>query len=208
MRRLTSIVACANNGAIGASNRLPWRVRSDMQFFRRTTLDQVVIMGRKTQQSLGGCLPRRNNVVVTHGFALFDSKVNCRSAGSIEEALVVADEITKKSQETYVVGGATMYEQFAPYVERYLITKIDKFVPDADTHFREEWLGDPSNWIVSLLEEGKADGDGNEADYKIYEYVSRESVLIRDKREAVFEQYKRRAKFNLLGSDGLDRAYA
>lgn len=195
MRQLTSIVAMNAEGAIGAANHLPWRVRSDLQFFRQQTLDQVVIMGRKTHDSLGGCLPRRTNIVVTHGFSLFPSSADCHSVGAIDEALVTADYRAKR-RDIFVIGGATMYEQFAPFVDRYLITRIDKDVPEADAFFRSGWMGDQSDWNSQIIAEGKADGQNDEADFQIWELVPKDPRVIAARRAAAIEAYRRRAAFH------------
>jgi dihydrofolate reductase len=174
MRRLTSIVAVNPQGAIGAGNTLPWRVRSDLRFFREQTRGHVVIMGRKTFQSLGKPLPDRKNIVVTRGFGLLPGHDDCRSAASIEEALVCAERWRAPAQEVIVIGGATMYEQFARYVDRYLITEIDKAVPDADTFLDPAIVGDVAGWSARTLAHGAADGAGDEADYRIFELVRRD----------------------------------
>lgn len=201
MRQLTSIVAMNDQGAIGAGNSLPWRVRSDMQFFRRTTLDQVVIMGRKTYQSLNGCLPRRSNVVVTHGFSLFSAGPDCRSAGAIDEALVTAAKAAKK-RDVFVIGGAMMYEQFAPYVDRYLITMIEKDVPNADTFFRETWLSDQGEWDQRLIAQGDADGEADEAGFAIWEFVAKSARAIAERRAEAIARYQQRGKRSLTSFAG------
>ncbi|MDG2533305.1 dihydrofolate reductase [Sphingomonas sp. HITSZ_GF] len=200
MRQLTSIVAMNAAGAIGAGNHLPWRIRSDLQFFRRQTLDQVVIMGRKTYDSLGGALPRRTNIVVTHGFSLFPTTAECSAVGAIDEALVAASRAPKK-KEVFIVGGASMYEQFSPYVDRYLITLVDKEVPDADTFFREAWLGDQSDWDSQIISEGIADGKDNEANFRIWEFLPKRPQIIADRRMAAIDALKRRASAGLSFSN-------
>ena len=59
------IFACDEQGAIGKDGDLPWRQSSDLQFFKRTTLNKTVVMGRKTWDSLGRALPKRRNIVMT-----------------------------------------------------------------------------------------------------------------------------------------------
>ncbi len=196
MRQLTSIVALNQHGAIGSGNRLPWRVRSDLQFFRKTTLDQAVIMGRKTYESLNGALPRRKNIVVTHRFSLFQESEEAQSVGSIQEALVAADRISKR-KEIFIIGGATMYEQFSSYVDRYLITFVDKDVPDADTFFKESWLGDLESWDQKIISHGRADGIKDEADFYVWEFKSKRAKLFAERRDAQISDYLNRADAKL-----------
>ena len=176
-------MAANEDGVIGAQNALPWRVRSDMRFFRQQTIGNVVIMGRKTHDSLGGCLPKRLNVVVTHGFKMFPEGEGCLSAGSIVEALARAEAKRARKQEVFIIGGASMYAQFAPYVDRYLITEIKKDVPDADTWFDGSALGSLADWDRTLLSEGKADGNGDEADFRILEFRSKNAAQIKQARD-------------------------
>ena len=181
---LTSIVARNADGAIGAANRLPWKVRSDLRFFRETTLDQIVIMGRKTHSSLGGCLPRRTNIVVTHDASSFDEDANCLAVGSVEEALFRAFRIASDTKQVFVIGGATIYRQFAPYVDRYLVTEVEKLVPDADAFFDERpILAAAGSWHQNLIKSGEADDVGDEASFRIMEYVARDGGKIASARE-------------------------
>lgn len=205
MRRLTSIVACNEQGVIGAHNRLPWKVRSDLLFFKKQTMGNVVIMGRKTHDSLGGCLPRRTNIVLTHNFALVDGHDECRSAGSVSEALVSASKAVTGRREAFVIGGATMYEQFAPYVDRYLVTVISKAVPDADTFFDDSEIRDVDFWSCQLIDEGEANEDGDEADYQIFEYIPRDVKLFADRRSKAIEGYKSGAKRRLFDAVEVSR---
>ncbi|OYY91785.1 MAG: hypothetical protein B7Y45_02135 [Sphingomonas sp. 28-66-16] len=198
LRSLTSILAVNEDGAIGAGNTLPWRVRTDLRFFREHTLRNVVIMGRKTYDSLGGGLPDRSNIVVTHGFGMFPTTPSCRAAGSIVEALLMADDIKTKKQEVLIVGGASMYEQFAPYVDRYLITEIQKPVPNADTFFDRAIIGNTRDWDIAVVAQGRADGLHDECDFTIYEFKVKDADRPMRRREGVLEDLKRRRRGQTL----------
>lgn len=192
MRHLTSIVALNEDGAIGEGNSLPWRVRTDLRFFRRTTIGHVVIMGRRTFDSLGKPLPERQNIVVTHRFALFPGTDSCRCSGGIVEAMALADRLsTRPRREVFVVGGASMYEQFAPYVDRYLITEVRKAVPGADTFFRREIIGNQRDWIWRTVLEAKANPDeGDEADFRIYEAIARDPSRFSSERSKALARFE------------------
>ena len=192
MRRLTSIVAVSADGAIGANNRLPWRVRSDLRFFREQTQSHVVIMGRRTYDSLGGCLPNRTNIVVTHGFGLFASTKHCKAAGGIEEAMVMAEDIRSTKQEVFVIGGSSMYEQFSSYIDRYLITEIEKAVSDADAFFNPAWIGSLDAWSIKRIDEGRANPPHDEVGYKIFEFCQLRPEATAAKRTAVIERARTR----------------
>lgn len=189
MHGLTAIVAMNEDRVIGARNALPWRVRSDMQFFKKTTTGNVIVMGRKTYDSVGGCLPNRVNIVVTHGFNMLATGENCLSAGSIVEALATAAAKCGRKQEVFIIGGASMYEQFAPYIDRYLVTEISKPVPDADSWFDSSVFGDTTQWSWKLVGSGLANDQGDEADYKIYEAKSTKASEIARIRTAAISQF-------------------
>jgi len=187
MKRLTSIVAVNADGVIGCGNALPWRLKTDMRFFRETTTGNVVLMGRKTFDSLGRkCLPRRANVVVSHSFNLFPETAECRAAHGIGDALFRATLAPKAYKEVFVIGGASMYEQFSPFVDRYLITLVEKAVPDGDTFFNQSFLGDPDRWLIRQLEQVPA-GPEDEAAFSIFEITSRERDEISRRRAAAIE---------------------
>lgn len=188
MKRLTSIVAMNHQGAIGVHNALPWRLKSDLRFFRETTSGNVVIMGRLTFESLGGKpLPHRSNVILSHSYNLLNETPDCVLALGIEEGLLRADRLAGPARDSFVIGGASMYEQFAPYVDRYLITLVDKAVPDADT-FVPEWLfGNADDWDIRQLARYSAD-ETNEADFMILELNSLRAAEIAEQRERVIER--------------------
>lgn len=183
MRRLTSIVAVNKQGVIGLGNALPWRVKSDLRFFREQTENNVVIMGRKTYDSLGKCLPRRFNVVVSHSFSLFPSTPDCQLQNSIGESLMAAERAPQRYKEIYIIGGASMYQQFASMVDRYLVTIVDKVVHDGDAFFDQSLIGDLENWDRKKLLSGDCNNDGDEASFAIFELNAREPELRRAARQ-------------------------
>jgi len=188
MRSLTSIVAVNRDGVIGRRNGLPWRLRSDMRFFREQTLDNVVIMGRKTFDSFGrGALPRRYNIIISSHFALFPEDSDCRTAAGVEDSLFRATLAPRIYKDSFVIGGATIYEQFAPFVDRYLITLVEKEVPDGDTFFNQEPLGDPDAWEIRPLLSCPA-SEADEAEFTIFEVLARNPELFRERRELAIER--------------------
>jgi dihydrofolate reductase len=143
--RLTSIVAIDRNGAIGCRNALPWKLKTDMAFFKSTTMNHSVLMGRKTFDSIGKKpLPNRKNIVLSHNGLLFDSTVDCCLALSVPESLAIATQ--SRSREIYVIGGAATYSEFAPLVDRYLVTVVDHIAEDADSFLAEEIRREFEGW--------------------------------------------------------------
>jgi dihydrofolate reductase len=190
MKSLTSIVAVGKFGAIGCRNELPWRLKTDMQFFKSQTVDNVVIMGRKTYDSIGGCLPKRTNMILSHNNILFESTNTCQLSLSLGEALFRAQAI--KGCETFIVGGASVYEQFAPYVDRYLITVVDKEVPDADAFLSDSIFGDPADWDKKTLANHPMTDGIDEASFSVFEWVARDNDQRRALRDSLVYDYSSR----------------
>ncbi|HZG47017.1 MAG TPA: dihydrofolate reductase [Allosphingosinicella sp.] len=193
MEHLTSIVAVNHDKIIGAGNALPWRLKSDLKFFRAETLGNVVLMGRKTYDSLGNTpLKGRFNVVVSHSFGLFDSSEEAVSATGIEDALFRASRAPKPFRRHYVIGGASMYDQLAPFVDRYLITLVDKEVPDGDTFFDDRFLKDQEHWELNELFR-KSASDEDEASFTVFEVLARDPAAFAERRREAIARGERQA---------------
>ena len=190
MKRLTSIVALNKEGAIGCHNGLPWRLKTDLRFFRNQTIGQVVIMGRKTLDSMGRPLPKRHNIVLSHNNVLFAKTPNSEVATSISEALVIANR--RKEDEVFVVGGASTYKQFSPLVDRYLITIVDKEVPDADAFFDQSIFSIESDWEWKRLDDVRYDPDHDEAPFQTFEMLHRRPDDMAAARSQLISDYESR----------------
>jgi dihydrofolate reductase len=166
--RLTSIVAIDRNGAIGCRNALPWKLKSDMAFFRSTTVGQTVVMGRKTYDSIGCALVHRRNVVLSHNATLFPSTPECQLVGSVDEALVRADK--NRSREVLVIGGAATYSEFAPLVDRYLVTFVDHVADDADAFIAPDILDEIRGWDSREIATHSASPGRDDYGFKILEF--------------------------------------
>jgi len=133
--RIVLVAAVGENGVIGADGEMPWHYPTDLRHFRETTTGHPVVMGRKTYESivadLGGPLPDRTNVVLSsRDLDLPDGAV---LADSLARALELATD-TPGGDTVYVVGGATVYEQFLDRADGMVLTEVPDS-PDGDTHF-------------------------------------------------------------------------
>ena len=132
------VAAVADNGVIGAAGELPWHLPDDLAHFRRVTTGNVVIMGRRTFESIGRPLPRRTNIVVTRqpGWSV-DGVI---AAASLAEALEVAEEY---DGDAMVIGGGQIYELAMPLADRQVLTEVHAN-PEGDAHYppfdRDDWL--------------------------------------------------------------------
>lgn len=121
--RISHIVAYRKaDGAIGYENQLLFRLAHDMLHFRRTTRDHVVVMGRKTWESIGRALPDRVNVVVSR--TVTNPLPNCVVFANLQSAMdwCLATHATK---HVFIIGGAELYRQTATIVGRVIATEID-----------------------------------------------------------------------------------
>ena len=136
----SAIAAMARNRVIGQDNGLPWRLPGDLKFFKATTLGKPVVMGRKTFQSIGRPLPGRPNIVVTRDpdFAAKGAAEGVHIARDIDSALDLAARLARETgaQEVMVIGGAEIYAQALPRLDRLYLTEIDAEI-EGDAHFPE-----------------------------------------------------------------------
>lgn len=132
--KLSLIAAVAANGVIGAGGDVPWQYPEDMTHFKRTTIGYPVVMGRRTFESirrdLDGPLPERQNIVLTSTPRRLPDSVT--AVTSITGALAEAND--SGASTTYVIGGATVYEQFLPRADELLLTELTAAF-DGDTVF-------------------------------------------------------------------------
>ena len=130
------------NHLIGKGGKLPWQIPEDLAWFKSQTLGHPVIMGRATWLSLGKALPGRQNIVLSSD-PNFNPK-GALTAASIADALSLC-----RGKDAFVIGGARVFEQFLPLVDRLFITHIDaEFV--GDTYFPSF---DLSAWQLLSCEE-------------------------------------------------------
>ena len=143
---VTLVAAVARNGFIGKDGALPWRISEDMQRYRRVTMGKVVVMGRKTWESIPAKfrpLPGRINVVVTRN-PDYPVPDGVERAPSLEAALAA-----HAREEVIVNGGGEIYARAMPRADALDITHVDRDV-DGDTFFpaidpvvwRETWRED------------------------------------------------------------------
>ena len=141
---LSHIVAVSKNHVIGNRGELPWSIPEDLKYFFNKTKNRVLIMGRKTFESLGQALPDRLNIILT-GRSDFKAE-NTVVFSSFEKALEYArrDEIIKKyGTEIFIGGGGEIYRQTLALMDRLYITRIhkeyegDAFYPQVPAQFKE-----------------------------------------------------------------------
>lgn len=134
MKNITIISAMSENNVIGLDGKLPWHIPEDLKHFRNLTLNNSVIMGRKTFESIGRVLPKRENIVITRQKDFYFD--NIKVANSLDDALNMA------TKNIYIIGGEEIYKQSLPIANILEITRIhknyegDKFFPKINY---DEW---------------------------------------------------------------------
>lgn len=160
---ISSIVATDKNNAIGKDNDIPWYLPADLKYFKKTTLNHHVIMGRKSYESIGFPLPKRTNIVITRDPFWIAS--NCLVAHSIEEALSIAHD--NGETEAFIIGGGTIYNQSAKLWDKLYITEVDIEVENPDVYFPKIEL---DQWSLIKSEEHQADEKNpHDFTFKVYE---------------------------------------
>lgn len=166
MPEISMIAAMAKNRVIGAGNAMPWHLPADLKHFKKITLGKPVVMGRKTYESIGCALPKRQNIVISRS-----DEFQCNDAivvNSVEQALHVAEksltetgvsrgesgDLTDNHNEIMIIGGGAIYALCLPLAERLYLTRIDLDVA-GDTVFPD--YEQAANWTTVSSERHEPD---------------------------------------------------
>ena len=130
---LSISVAVAKNNVIGKDNKLPWHISEDLKRFKRITSNKKMIMGRKAFESLPGILPNREHIIITRNK---NFKVDSNKVTIVHDLNSLIEKYSKCEDEVFVIGGAEIYKQFLPYVQKIYLTQIDETF-EGDTYWPE-----------------------------------------------------------------------
>ncbi|MBM7569883.1 dihydrofolate reductase [Aquibacillus albus] len=158
---ISLLVAMDRNRVIGYKNDLPWRLPKDLKFFKELTTNNVIIMGRKTFDSIKRPLPNRKNVIVTRDPSY--SQENCTVIHSLETVLEWNRQ--HPTVEYFIIGGGEIFKQALAVADRMYVTYIDEDFP-GDTYFPTY---DESEWIETNRVKGIKD-EKNPYDYYFIQY--------------------------------------
>jgi dihydrofolate reductase len=155
------LVAFDENRVIGKNNALIWHLPADLQRFKALTTDHVIIMGRKTYESIGKPLPNRTTIVITR-------QSDYKPAGiivsnSLEEAILKAKSISR--EDVYIVGGAEIYQLSLALADQILVTQLHDIF-DGDAFFPEISM---DTWEIVERERGVTD-EKNKFQYSFLTY--------------------------------------
>lgn len=157
--RISAIAAMSENRVIGNDNQLPWHLPADLKYFKKITQGSPILMGRKTYESIGRPLPNRKNIVITRDTG-FEAP-GCTVVNSIDTAFAMLSE----QEEVFVIGGAMLYQQILPRIQRLYLTIIHHNF-SGDAYFPEINL---SEWKEVSCEDHAADQE-NQYAYSFFVY--------------------------------------
>ena len=123
---ISIIAAIGKKRELGKDNKLLWHISEDFKRFKKLTTSSVVIMGRKTFESIGKPLPNRINILIT------------RDKNYLAEGVIIyhsLEEAVKNNPRAFIIGGGEIYRQGIKYAEKLYLTIIDKEFPEADAFF-------------------------------------------------------------------------
>ncbi len=126
MKPFIAIAAMSLNRVIGAGNQIPWHLPEDFQWFKQTTTGHVLVMGRKTFESIGRPLPNRETMVLSRSGFRHPGVTTIRSLEDLPR--LVGD------RQVFICGGAQIYEQTLPQCAELLLTLVQREVA-GDTFF-------------------------------------------------------------------------
>ncbi|GAA5220085.1 dihydrofolate reductase [Membranihabitans marinus] len=161
---ISAIVAISTNNVIGHNNQLPWYLPADLKYFKKTTINHPVIMGRKSFESIGRPLPKRQNIVITKNPFYIANGISV--AHSLEESIDIARE--SDSDEVFVIGGAEIFNLALPFCQRIYLTRVHGEI-EGNIYF-PEW--DENEWRL-IANDAHPPDEKNEYGYTfmIYERI-------------------------------------
>ena len=141
MITISHVVALSNNNVIGVNNSLPWNLKTDLAHFKNYTSNKIIVMGRKTYESIGRPLPNRINLIVSNTIKEINGAELFKST---EDAINKAKElcINNNLDEIIIIGGGYLFRDTLSITNKLVITKVDcniegdVFYPDIDLN---EW---------------------------------------------------------------------
>tara|TARA_B100000614_G_scaffold143927_1_gene128000 strand:- start:291 stop:794 length:504 start_codon:yes stop_codon:yes gene_type:complete len=158
---ISHVVALSNNNVIGVNNDLPWNLKTDLAHFKAYTTNKIIVMGRKTFQSIGRPLPNRLNFVVSKTIKDIEG---AHVFTSTEEALSNANKLCVENsyKEIVIIGGGYLFRETLDIVNKLVLTRVDCDI-DGDVYYPEINL---ENWKERSSVEHKKDSE-NEYNFKV-----------------------------------------
>jgi dihydrofolate reductase len=126
MKHFKAIAAMSENRVIGNGNKIPWHLPEDFKWFKKMTTGQVVVMGRKTFESIGKPLPNRETIILSRGPFQYPGVRTILDLGQIDPG--------REPREIFICGGAQVYAQALPLCSDLYLSLVKRVV-DGDVFF-------------------------------------------------------------------------
>ena len=166
MKIISHLVAVSNDLVIGVDNDLPWNLKDDLAHFKKYTLNKIIIMGRKTFESIGRPLPNRINYVISRTIKEIDG---ANVFDNLEDAMLAAEKHNDEMgivNEIVIIGGGYLFKETLPIMNKLVITKVDCNVM-GDIYYPKVEM----EKFKLVNSESYAKNLDNDYDFKIEEYV-------------------------------------
>ena len=165
--KIIMIAAIGANLELGKNNKLIWHLPEDLKIFKEKTTDHIIVMGKKTFESLPKLLPNRRHVVLCKE----DEKDNLPNEVMIfHNVKDIIDYFNDTGEDIYIIGGGQTYKAFLKYADIMYLTEIDRIDKEADTFF-------PKFNVEEWDREVIADFSNNEIPYKHVKYTRKECKI-------------------------------
>ena len=164
MIKISHVVALSNNNVIGVDNNLPWNLKADLAHFKAYTNNKIIIMGRKTFESIGRPLPNRINYVVSTTINNIEGvKIFSSTNDAIKEAYKECSSMQK--DEIVVIGGGYLFRETLMDINKLVLTRVDCEI-NGDIYYPKI---DLSNWRLISSESFLKNID-NDYNFKVEVY--------------------------------------
>ena len=163
---ISHLVALSNNYVIGVNNDLPWKLKKDLQHFSAYTQNKVIVMGRKTFESIGRPLPNRKNIVIS---STLSSTNEIQIVNSLELAIAEATDWNKENnlvEEVVLIGGGYIFQESINLVNKLVLTRVNCDI-DGDVFYPRL---DFTEWSITSSESFKKDEE-NDYDFLVETYI-------------------------------------
>lgn len=163
MKNLALIACISQDYGLGKDGDLLWQIPADMKFFREQTTGSTVVMGRKTFESIGRPLPKRDNIVLSSRPLEIPGVRSFQNQADLEQYLKSLPE----AHNIYIIGGASLYQMFLDQADKLYLTEVSATKP-ADTFFPKF---DQTKFDRKLLGDGEYEG----LKYQFIEYTRKQN---------------------------------
>jgi dihydrofolate reductase len=158
VKHFKAIAAMSENRVIGQGNKIPWHLPEDFKWFKKMTTGHLLVMGRKTFESIGKPLPNRETIVLSRtGF----SCPGVRTVGGLDEI-----DLAHEARDVFICGGARVYEQALPLCSDLFLTRVkrvvegDAFFPPFEEAFRRiAVLDDTAEFSIEHYQNARLPGE-------------------------------------------------